>query len=173
MAIPETPGNPELQETPFEKTRHKLVSARIELMSRLARFGHDELTLAPNPGEWSALEVAYHVYIADGVALEQLQQVQEEDNPEVAEIEKEAQRLTLGSQPPVSLDAVLAGMAARREELFEYLNTLAPEAWERPLRHDAWGPLKFYQLVNVLPKHDQLHARQLEELKTALTPVQP
>ena len=160
-------------EKPFEKVRPKLVAARIELMSKLAKFGHDELTRSPTEGEWSALEIAHHTYIADGFALEQLQLVQNEDDPLIPVLEEEAPRLTRESTPPTSLDAVLAGMAARREELFEYLNDLPSEVWERPLHHPTWGQLKFYQLVNIIPKHDQIHASQLVDLKATISPVQP
>lgn len=159
-------------ENPFEKARQKLVAARLEIISQLAKFGPDQLTLTPASDEWSALLLAYHMYIADGLALEQMQMIQQEDNPLIPDIEEETPRLTREGQPPASLDAVLAGMAARREELFEYLSSLSPQAWERPFRHPQWGQLKFYQLVNVLPQHDQTHAKQLAALHEAIAPVQ-
>ena len=159
-------------ENPFEKARPKLVAARLEVISQLAKFSHDELTRVPAPGEWSALEIAHHVYVTDGLALEQMRQIQEEENPLLADTGEEAPRLTRASEPPVSLEAVLSGMAARREEVFEYLSSLAPSAWERPFRHPAWGELKFYQMVNTLPQHDQLHARQLADLKATFSSVQ-
>ena len=56
-------------------------------------------------------------------------------------------------------------MAARREELFEYLSGLPADVWERPLRHHLWGPMKFYQLVNILYTHDQQHTQQLAAIK--------
>src|SRR5712692_5266515 len=116
-------------ENPFEKVRRKMVSARIEFMGQLAKFSHDELTRQPAEDEWSALQLAHHLYIADGLALEQMQIVQSEDNPLIVATEDETPRLTRASEPPASLDAVLAGMAARREEVFEYLSTLSNEAW--------------------------------------------
>ncbi len=155
-------------ENPFEKARPKMVSARIELISQLAKFEHAELNAAPTPDEWSALEIAQHVYITDGLALEQLYTIQNEENPLIAAPEEEAPRRTRASQPPISLEAVLTGMAARREELFEYLSTLPVEVWERPFRHPSWGQLKFYQLVNILPQHDQNHAQQLIKLRAGL-----
>ena len=79
-----------------------------------------------------------------------------------------APELTRASETPDSLEIVLAGMAARREELFEYLSNLPPEAWQRPLHHAAWGVMKFYQVVNVLPQHDQQHAQQLANFKARL-----
>jgi len=155
-------------ENPFDKVRRKLGAARIEFMEQLAKFSKDELTQTPAEGEWSPLQLAHHLYIADGLALEQMQIVQNEDNPLITATEEETPRLTRASTPPVSLDAVLAGMAARREEIFEYLSTLPVEAWERPFRHPQWGQCKFYQLVNVLPVHDQMHAQQLADIKAAI-----
>ena len=152
-------------ENPYDKVRRKMVAARIEFMGQLAKFNQDELKKQPAEGEWSPLELANHLYIADGLALEQLKRVQDEDNPMVVATEEEAPRLTRLSKPPVSLEAVLAGMAARREEIFEYLATLPTEAWERPFRHHSWGQRKFYQLVNILPIHDQMHAQQLASNK--------
>jgi hypothetical protein len=161
-----------LLEKPFEKVRPKMVAARLELMSQLAKFGPGEIRSLPRPGEWSALEIAHHVYITDGLSLDLMYQVQNEENPLIHALEDEAPRLTHESEPPVSLDAVLGGMAARREEIFEYLNALPSTAWERPFRHPQWGQLKFYQLINILPQHDRQHAQQLAALKGAITPVQ-
>jgi DinB superfamily len=152
-------------ENPFDKVRRKMVDARIEFMGQLAKFSTDELTLHPNEDEWSPLQLAHHLYVADGLALEQMQIVQNEENPLLTASEEEAPRRTRASEPPVSLNAVLAGMAARREEIFEYLAGLPADAWERPFRHPGWGQRKFYQMVNVLPVHDKMHAQQLVDIK--------
>jgi DinB family protein len=152
-------------QSPFDKVRRKMVAARIEFMGQLAKFSKEELAQEPAPEEWSPLRLAHHLYIADGLVLEQLQRVQEEDNPLITALEEESPHLTRTSEPPVSLDAVLAGMAARREDLLEYLSSLPTDVWERPLRHPLWGPMKFYQLVNVLYIHDQQHTQQLAAIK--------
>jgi hypothetical protein len=142
-----------------------MVAARVEFIGQLAKFSKEELSVAPAEGEWSPLELAHHLYVADGLALEQMRLVQEEDNPLIAVVEEEAPRRTRASEPPASLESVMAGMAARREEIFEYLSQLPDEAWERPFRHPRWGEGKFYQLINVLPRHDQLHAQQLVAIR--------
>lgn len=152
-------------ESPFDKARRKMVAARIEFMSQLAKFSKEELIQAPAEGEWSPLQIAYHVYIADGMALEQAEKVQTEDNPVLGNLAVEVPNQTRAAEPPSSLDAVLAGMAARREELFAYLSSLPTEAWERPFQHPEWGQRKFYQLVNILPVHDQQHTQQLAAIK--------
>jgi len=155
-------------EHPFGKVRRKMVAARIEFMGQLAQFSKEELLLQAPGGEWSSLQIAHHLYLADGLALQQMQLIQSEDNPLLSNLAQEAPRLTRTVEPPISLESVLAGMAARREEIFEYLASLSVEAWERPFRHDEWGDRKFYQLVNVLPVHDQQHTQQLAAMKSRL-----
>jgi len=152
-------------EKPFKKVRPKMVAARLQFIGQLATFRNDEITREPDEDEWSPLQLANHLYVADGLALEQMQMVQNEDNPLIIDVREEAPRRTRSSETPVSLDAVLAGMAARREELYEYMAILPVDAWERPFRHPDWGQLKFYQLVNVLPAHDRTHAQQLTNIK--------
>jgi len=155
-------------DNPYEKVRRKMVTARVEFMGQLAKFSREDLKKQPAEGEWSALELANHLYIADGLALEQMQLVQTEENPMIEAPEEEAPRLTRSAEPPASLESVMGGMAARREEIFEYLSTLPAEAWDRPFRHHAWGERKFYQLVNILPFHDQSHTQQLAEIKASI-----
>ncbi len=152
-------------DNPYEKVRSKMVAARLEFLSQLSTFSKDEITREPGENEWSPLQLANHLYIADGLALEQMQLVQNEDNPLITDVGVEAPGRTRASEPPVSLEAVLAGMAARREELYQYMSDLPVDAWERPFRHPGWGQLKFYQLVNVLPAHDRTHAQQLTAIK--------
>src|SRR5258707_11008475 len=151
-------------ENPYEKVRSKMVTARIEFMGQLAKFGRDELDKQPGTGEWSPLQLAYHLYIADGLALEELKHIQDEDNPLVVATEEEAPRRTNASKPPATLDTILAGMAARPEKVFEFISTFLTEAWESPLRHPPSGQRKFYQMVNVLPLPDPMHGRQSAEI---------
>jgi len=159
----------ETTESSFDKARRKLVATRIELMGQLAKFSTEELSQSPIKGEWSPLQVAHHVYITEGLALEQIQRVQSEDNPSIADVSADApQQLVEIAEAPASLEVILAGMAARREELFEYLSGLPEDVWNRPFQHTEWGDRKFYQLVNVLSAHDQQHTQQLVKIKAAL-----
>jgi hypothetical protein len=155
-------------EDPFDRVRRKMDAARIEFMGQLAKFSSEELTRnVAGEDEWTPLQIAYHLYIADGLALEVLQKIQNEDNPLIEDLAEETPHLTRAAEPPASLDAVMGGMAARREELFQYLSELPNDAWERPARHPTFGQIKFYQMVNILPAHEKMHAQQLAAIKAA------
>ena len=160
---------PETTERSFDKARRKLGTARIELMKQLANFSQDELAQSPIEGEWSPIQIAHHTYITEALVLEQMKRVQNEDDPFIPDISSNSQQQQLElAEVPASLEVILTGMAARREELFEYLASLPEDDWLRPLRHHDWGNLKFYQLVNVLSIHDQQHTQQLEKIKATL-----
>ena len=81
-------------DNPYEKVRRKMVAARIEFLGQLAKINKSELKKRPADGEWSPIELANHLYITDGLALEQLKLVQSEDNPMVVATEEEAPRMT-------------------------------------------------------------------------------
>jgi hypothetical protein len=68
-------------ENPYEKVRPKWVAARRDFMAQLAKFSPDELHTQPTWGEWSPLQLAYHLYIADGLAPEELKRIQLEEIP--------------------------------------------------------------------------------------------
>src|SRR5260370_39860333 len=124
-------------ENPFEKVRSKMVAARIELISQLAKFEHDELTVVPAPDAWSALEIAHHVYVADGLALEQLQMIQSEENPLIGAPEEEAPHRTRASEPPVSLEA---RSEEHTSELQSHLNLVCRLLLEKKKQHQHAAP---------------------------------
>ncbi len=154
-------------EKPFVKARRKLVDARIQFLSQLAKFSKEELIQCAAGEDWTPIQIAHHIYIADGLILDGLQRIQQEDNP-LIDLAEEAPRQTEAAEPPASLDAVMAGMAARREAIFEFLSQLPDEAWERPWQHKSKGQMKFYQLVNGIPDHEQTHTEQLKKIKAAM-----
>lgn len=155
-------------ESSFEKVRRKLVAARLDFLSRLRDFSSDELTAQAPDEQWTPLQIAWHIGIAEKLVLEQMRRVQAEDNPLIMQVSVEAPHQT-NQTLPTSLQAVLARLDEQREELFAFLASLPAEAWERPLRDAEWGELKFYQVVNILPFHERQHAQQLEAMKAKLT----
>ena len=156
-------------EDPFISVRRKMVVARIEFMGRLAAFNNDQLLRSFSENDRSPLHIAYHLYVIDGLVLEQMRAVQRDDGPQLVNpVELPLDYLVTDRQQDSStftLEVILAGMAARREEIFRYLASLPLTAWERVFSFEDATRLHFYQLVNFLPLHDQQHARQLATLK--------
>ena len=158
----------ETTESSYSKARRILVSARLELMGQLAKFSPDELTQHSIAGEFSPLQLAHYVYIADGFGLEQIKRVRQEDNPLIPNLNEHAPQLMQEVEEPTSLDAVFAGMTARREEIFEYLSSLHETTWSRRYHNAQGEEHSFPELVSMLAIHDQQQAQQLVKLKEAM-----
>jgi hypothetical protein len=152
-------------ERPFFHVRRKMVVARIEFISRLAAFNKKQLVQPCSDNTLSPLSIAYHLYEVDGLALQHMRVVLAEDDPLLSNVMDVPLALAETKCEMNSLDAVLAAMAARREELFIFLAALPPSSWLRPFHFADSQQRTLYQLVSMLPLHDQQHARQLAMLK--------
>lgn len=145
----------------FTRAQRKMVAARIEFLAALARIQPADLSVTPTEEEWSPLQIAYHLSITDGLALEQMHRIQEEDNPQIANIADIALHILTNSSSHLSLVSILATMTAQREAIFRYLSNLPETAWERSFQQEQWGLRKFQQFVNLLPLQDKMATRQL------------
>ncbi|GCF10435.1 DinB family protein [Dictyobacter arantiisoli] len=148
-------------EIPFVRVRRKMVAARIDFMSQLAVFHHEDLLRPFTDDGITPLMVVQHLIDADRKILQQLRRVQEDDNPLFDTFAHLLPVLVDSAQPAPSLDEALRDMVQCRDELFAYLSQLPASAWERPFHSNSWGVRKFSQLVNTLPLHDRQHSRQL------------
>ncbi len=149
----------------FARVQRKMVAARIEFLAALARIQPAELSITPAGEEWSPLQIAYHLAMTDGLALEQMHRIQKEENPPIINIAEIAPHIPPNILPSLSLASVLATMTAQREAIFAYLAELPESAWERTFQQEQWGQHKFYQFVNLLPLQDKMATRQLETLR--------
>jgi hypothetical protein len=155
-------------EAPFAALRRKMVVARIDFMSQLATFRHEDLTRSLPEDGISPLLITHHLLVTDVLALEHMKRIQSEDNPQFDTFIQLLPIETTEIEPPPVLKDLLVKMAVQRDEIFSYLHQLPPADWERPFTSVLWGPRKFSQLVNVLPLHDRQHSRQLVTMRTRL-----
>jgi len=153
------------EKSAFVRAQRKMVAARIEFLAALAHIQYTDLSITPTEEEWSPLQIADHLSITDGLALEQMLSIQEEDNPHIVNITEIAALMPISDSSSLSLTSVLATMTAQREAIFRYLASLPETAWERPFLHEHWGQRKFYQFVNLLPLQDKMATRQLETIR--------
>jgi hypothetical protein len=157
------------EKSAFARAQRKMVAARIEFLAALARVQPAELSVTPTEEEWSPLQIAYHLSIMDGLALEQMRRIQEEDNPRIVNIAEIAPHTLTSSSSSLSLASILAMMTAQRKAIFRYLASLPETAWERTFQQEEWGQHNFYQFVNMLPLQDKMATRQLGTLSERFT----
>jgi hypothetical protein len=157
------------EKSAFARAQRKMVAARIEFLAALARMQPAEHSITPTEEEWSPLQIAYHLSITDGLALEQMRRIHEEENPQIVNIAEIAPHIFTSSSSSPSLASILETMTAQRKAIFRYLSGLPETAWERTFQQEQWGQRKFYQFVNMLPLQDKMATRQLGTLSDRFT----
>lgn len=124
----------------------------------------------PKPGEWSLTEILCHLRdVENEVNIPRLKKVLQEYNPFLAGMNTDPwaeERLYICQN---GLQA-LRDFTDCRLETLGLLEGLAPEDWERPLRHSIFGPTKLKELNGIIAGHDRLHIRQACETLRMLSP---
>ncbi len=115
----------------------------------------------PAPSEWSPGEVMCHLRDVDAeVNLSRLEKVINEQNPFLPgqDTDPWAEIREYRNQDGWS---ALQEFTSVRKSLLSLLENIEPQSWNRPARHAIFGPMKLYELVNIIAGHDILHIQQV------------
>ena len=150
-----------------EEGLKQLRAQRERLLAAIAELSEDERTAQPVVGDWSVRDILAHILAWEEEAVKRLKLIAK-GTPErikwvppgkVDEWNAKAREKRLG----MSLTAVLAGLAARREEISRLLRSLPEET----LGDGAKVPLSVW-LPNCTYKHEAEHAEQIEAWRREL-----
>jgi hypothetical protein len=149
------------------KRRYATLAKLEELPQRLAMllnaFSADAVRRAPQPGKWSAVEIACHLRDIDRIYAERVTKAAFSDKPAwwMADNTRVSEKLGYRDADVVS---VLKEHRRRRGELVSLLRAIPPAAWKRTGLHPKRGELSIEQLAEVIVGHDQSHLVQIEAL---------
>lgn len=122
------------------------------------------LTASPAPGEWSVHALLQHLDVTQGLLINRVRQILNEDTPDLVGIT--AWVLEPGAD---STRDLLQRYAVSRTETLAILEPLQPEAWWRPARHSEFGIITLHEHVSYFARHERSHFRQLVQTVRALT----
>ena len=149
------------------KRRHhvlaRLEAAPVRLAQALRAFSPEALRLSPQPGKWSAMEIACHLRDADRLYAERVTKMAFSERPSfwVMDNARVAHALRYREAEP---RAVLKEHRRRREELVSLLRALPPAAWQRTGVHPKRGELTIEALAHFIADHDDGHIGRLAAL---------
>ena len=131
------------------------------ILDSFVRFCDDAQWQRRPDGEWTALEVLFHLAdVEKKVYLPRVQSMISEPNPFIPGVDTDAwyaQGFPEIETPRATLDSFLAS----RKETIRLLSQLSDEEWLRPARHAIFGPTTLLEIAHIMARHDQLHIRQL------------
>jgi hypothetical protein len=141
----------------------RLASAPPRLSKLLRSFSAEAVRRSPQPGKWSAIEVACHLRDIDRIYAERVTKVAFSDRPSfwMMDNARVSEKLRYRDADPT---AVLKEHRRRREDLLSLLRALPQSAWQRTGLHPKRGELTLEKLAAVIADHDENHLRQIEAL---------
>ncbi len=108
--------------------------------------------------EWSIAEILAHLVDGEWAWFTRIRRMATEDRP-LMEMFPNADY----SIP--SLDESLTAYVRNRAQDLDYLESLAPEQWGRPGRHEFWGDIDILWAARHLAVHDAEHLAQIARLR--------
>jgi len=155
-----------LEEERPSVTRPEALIARFEgqlaaVLTKMSRLEDGELRLASDDGGLAPLQIVCHLRDVDReVNLPRLETILQQDDPFFSPVDTDSwieARAYLAEQPA----AALQGFVAARQDVTATLRLLAPEQWQRRVRHSLLGPMSLADWMAVLAEHDLRHMAQI------------
>lgn len=139
----------------------RLMGAPARLSKALRAFSPEALRRAPQPGKWSAIEIACHLRDIDRLYAERVTKAAFSERPAFWMMDNALVSEKLGYRD-ADPAAVLKEHRRRREDLVSLLRALPHEGWQRRGLHPKRGELTIEQLAEVIAGHDENHLGQIE-----------
>lgn len=118
----------------------------------------------PAPDEWSLTEIVCHLRDIDReVHAPRIESILSTDSPFLPALDTDAwarQRDYAHQSGPEAL----AALTEYRIQTLHRLESLAPEAWQRPARHALLGPITLAEVALLAADHELLHLARLRSL---------
>jgi hypothetical protein len=150
----------------FETLYQELVHSTAMIRALVAGLTAAEARLKPNPESWSVLEVVCHLYDIEREDFRpRLVAILHRPAEEWAPIDPGSWIIGRGYNQR-DLAETLAGFLAEREKSLAWLKSLSTPDWEAE-HVDQFGSMKAGEMFTSWVAHDNLHLRQLVELRHA------
>jgi len=140
-----------------------IAATPARLSGLIANMGPQGAEKAPTPGKWNARQIVCHLADCELVFAFRLRQTLAQDRHVVQPFEQDDWAKNYGAY---SASDALALFSAARMWNCALVNSLAPEAFAKPLTHPERGDMTLRTLIETMAGHDLNHLRQLESLAT-------
>jgi uncharacterized damage-inducible protein DinB len=122
-----------------------------------------QLNRPPAPGEWSIRETLFHILVSDGLLVERVERMLNEDNPALNAVPG----WTAESKQSLTARAILDHFSRSRTNLIARLQHLSAEAWARRGVHEEWGEVTLLAQATYFARHERSHWAQIVRARRA------
>ena len=154
----------------IQELAEELRKAQQEVAASLAGATERELHTAPEPGEWTASEVAAHVIEMQAMWMEKIANADSE--PDLARSHSEIERRTASVEAHSGddIETVTRRLGESCERTLEILGGMSSSDLERPVTygHGAASGIAIEAARSLVISHLSEHARQIAETRRAV-----
>ena len=150
----------------FEIIYQELVQSAETIRTLIMGITQEEARARPDPESWSILEVLCHLYDTEREDFRQHLDSILHRPTEAWELIDPASWVTARAYNERNLTEVLGSFLAEREKSLIWLKSLSTPDWEAE-HNDQFGSMKAGEMFASWVAHDNLHIRQLVELRRA------
>jgi hypothetical protein len=148
-----------------ETIKEKLTAVRAETVRVLSGMTEEQWhapVYSDEGAAWRAIDVVRHVVDSERGMTAQMAQFQAggEGVPPDFDLERWNRRVVAKQQNKGPAD-LLADMAANRQALFAFIDTLADEDWSKQGRHASLHILSIEQVCHLIADHERNHIGEL------------
>lgn len=149
-----------------EKARYYLMhglTATPVVIDRLMQDATSEdYDRRPDPERFTLREVLAHLADWEGVWMERMQRMRDEDRPFLPGYD-EGQWAIDHNYAEADVAEQLARFREGRQKMLAFLRDLTSEQWDRPGQHGEVGAITIASLAVLVAGHDGYHTRQIIE----------
>ena len=145
--------------------KEKLTTVREETVRVLSDLTEEQWhapVYSDEGAEWRVIDVVRHVADSERGMTAMMAQVQAggEGVPPDFDLTRWNRRVVAKLQDKGPAD-LLAGMAANREALFAFIDTLADDDWPKQGRHASLHILSIEQVCHLIADHERTHIKEI------------
>jgi hypothetical protein len=141
--------------------RQVIASTPMRLQELLDSLGADGAGKSPAPGKWSAREILCHLADCEIVFAYRLRQTLAEPHHVIQPFDQD---LWAGNYAAYDVQSALAVFTAVRNFNVKLIESLARDAFSKPVTHPERGTMTFQSIVETMGGHDLNHIGQIEKI---------
>lgn len=123
----------------------------------------EDLNAAPEPGEWSPLQILAHLKASDDIVMPRIPMILTRDHPLLPDVD-ERMWADIAGYVDAPVDQTLLVFQRRRNETLWQLRRLPDEAWDLVGVHEERGEMTLYAMLASFAAHEEEHLAQLHDL---------
>jgi uncharacterized damage-inducible protein DinB len=153
-----------LEPLPPQEAMAALISGPDEVEDAVKGLSEEQMTQAPEPGDWAIRDVLWHLLMAQRVFAARLPKMLAEDDPSLEAIAV----WTIEGEESLSARDILAHYRDSRASTVDQLKAMSPDDWWRTARHEEFVQFTILQQASYFAKHERSHLPQIEAIRQVI-----